>query len=607
MNLKRYIKYKLKRTFIPFHIKLSISHILISILPICIIYFISYNIYSNSILSETSDRMTSVIMQASEDVEDIFHSMTVLLMSIPSSTKIKEVIYNPRWITETPDIKKMEDYQSVNDAFYGILYLRTDIASVRLVPFQGASIIYFENGVLIGYPHPFIPWLREIFFENGREVFISPHKTLAPSNIKTNVFSVAKAFKDRNGRIVGTIMVDAKVDEINTIIDNAGSINKTQVAILDTEGSIIFNSSNLQYVKRLDDQLLSKIQGSPSGTLRHIINGEDYLVIHKTSEVSGWKFVAFSKINSLLEKTHKVKTIVLTVGFFAFSFSVILSIVIAIKVTTPLKNLNISMDGVTDRNFDVYLRPTSNDEIGKLTRNFNSMIRRIKNLIVKKYEADIRRKQAELKALESQINPHFLYNTLETISSIAYLKDVPEIMTISRSLSDLFRYSINNEKKLVTLGDELYHTANYINIQKIRHGNKFNVCYNIPEEAKKYNVIKLILQPIIENSINHGLELIKLGGIIKVSAHKSLDNMLIIEVEDNGIGIPHEKLKRIQADLNRDSAETYETSGSIGLANVHFRIKHYYGNNYGLTIESTDEKGCKVILKLPITEDRKEI
>jgi two-component system sensor histidine kinase YesM len=228
------------------------------------------------------------------------------------------------------------------------------------------------------------------------------------------------------------------------------------------------------------------------------------------------------------------------------------------------------------------------------------MVKRIKNLIFKEYEADLKRKEAELKALESQINPHFLYNTLETISSIAYLKDIPEITTISKSLSQLFRYSISNDKKLVTLADELYHTSNYINIQTIRHGNKFNVIFDIDESLKKYKVIKLILQPLIENSVNHGLELVKSGGLISISAKLITNHTLMIEVEDNGVGISHKKLEVIQNYLNNGSDDTCsETSKSIGLTNVHFRIQHYYGKDYGLSLESKNEMGTKVTIRLP--------
>jgi two-component system sensor histidine kinase YesM len=600
MSIKRLIGYILKKAYIPFHIKLSLSHLLIAVLPMSIIYFVSYNIYSNSILSETSDRITNVVSQTSEEVDKTFDSMKTLLIATSSSSNIKNIVYNPQWITETPIEQKIEEYQRIHDLFYGILYLRNNISSVRLVPLRGISVIWYENGLTIGYPHPKIPWYEDIVRSNRREVFIPPHKPLPPSMIQSDVFSAARILRDQDGNIIGTIMIDRKVEEINSIINKASSTNKIQIAILNTDGSIVFKSDNLQYGRFLDNELLLKINSNLNGTLNYKMNGEDYILMFNTSQVSGWKFVAFTKVSSLLEKAYQIRSISLIVAFFTIVFSLLLSIFIAVKVTKPLNKLNASIENVKNKNFDIYLRPSSNDEIGRLTRNFNSMIKRIKNLIIKEYEADLKRKEAELKALESQINPHFLYNTLETISSIAYLKNAPEITTISRSLSDLFRYSINNEKKLVTFGDELYHTQNYINIQKIRHGNKFNVIFDIDEELKNYKVIKLILQPIIENSINHGLELMKSGGLITIEAKLHNDDTLIIKIQDNGVGISQQTLKAIQDYLNRDPGDTsIETTKTIGLANVHFRIQHYYGKNYGLTIESAHEQGTKVTIKIP--------
>jgi two-component system sensor histidine kinase YesM len=228
------------------------------------------------------------------------------------------------------------------------------------------------------------------------------------------------------------------------------------------------------------------------------------------------------------------------------------------------------------------------------------MVSRIKDLIVSEYEADVKRKDAELKALEAQINPHFLYNTLETMNSIAYLKGVPEIATITRSLSQLFRYSIDSTKKQVTIADEIFYTTNYINIQKIRYGDTFKVIYRIDAALMEYKVIKLIFQPLIENALIHGLESLKSGGVIVVGAKLVSDQTLVIEVVDNGVGIMPEKLAAIHKSLSGSSDDvSYKITRSIGLANVHFRVRHFYGKKYGLTIANNSEGGVKVTLTIP--------
>ncbi len=591
----------LKNTYIPLRTKLSISHLSVALFPALIISVISYTIYSNAILSETTKRMETLVTQTNQELDTSFDSVKTLLLASYSSSEIKEILYNPHWTTETPPGQKIEYFRRINDFFRGTLYLKNNISAIRFLPVQGISVIWYENGLILGYPHPILPWYQQIINADIYEAFIPPHRPLAPSSQNQNkVFSIGKAIRGTHGNIISIIMVDVKAAEIKNILNRASIVNNMQLAVINNAGRIIFGSKNLQKGKFLDRRLLQKIKSTPSGRLQYKINGENYLLMYETSKVSGWKLVTFTKINTLLKKANEVRVISLIIVILSIVVSLLFSILLSIKLTNPLKRLSSSMNQVKNRNFDVYLPISSNDEIGTLTQDFNGMVEKINHLIFKEYETDLRRKGAELKALESQINPHFLYNTLETINSIAYLKDVPEITTISRCLSELFRYSIDSTKKRVTLADELYHTSNYIEIQKIRRPGQFKVQMEIPESLLDYKVVKFIFQPFIENSITHGLKQMKSGGLIIISAELLENQTLIIRVKDNGAGIPPEKLATIEEFLNQDSDDPSSESNSfIGLGNVHFRIRHSFGENYGLTIESDRKTGTIVTIKLP--------
>jgi two-component system sensor histidine kinase YesM len=607
MRLRQAVADFYKGIYLPLRIKLSLAHLFLVLLPSLVITYLSYSIYTNSVLTETTNRMKSIVTQTNLELDTTFDTMKTLLLASYSSEYIKQILYNPRWTITTPAEQKLQDFKKLNDFFRGMLYLKKNVSSIRFIPLHGISITWYENALTLGYLYSVIPWKHQITAAGISEVFIPPHKPLSPlSSNQGKIFSIGKLIRDFQGKILSYIIIDIKINEITDILNKASIVNNLQTALISRDNRIIFGSKNLNYNSIWDDGSFRKIRDNVRGLLVYKINGEKYILIYNTSRISGWKFVAFTKISSLLIKANQMRAFTLIVILFSIIISLLLSILLSTKLTNPLAKLSASMKDIENKNFNVYLPTSSNDEIGILTRDFNSMVEKIRNLIIKEYQTDLKRKDAELKVLELQINPHFLYNTLETIYSIAYLKNIPEIATISQSLSQLFRYSISYGNFQVTLADELSHTINYVNIQKIRHGDKFDVLFEIDDTLKNYKVIKLILQPLIENSITHGLESIKSGGLIITRAKLVQNQTLVIQVEDNGVGIDPEKLVLIQQYLNNNSYDlSIETTKSIGLANIHFRIQYYYGKDYGLTIENIknpNEKWTRVTLQFPATK-----
>jgi two-component system sensor histidine kinase YesM len=229
------------------------------------------------------------------------------------------------------------------------------------------------------------------------------------------------------------------------------------------------------------------------------------------------------------------------------------------------------------------------------------MIEKIDTLIKDKYQTQLIVMDAEMKALESQINSHFLYNTLESINSIAEIEGIDRISIMTKALGDMFRYSIKTDSELVYLEEELKHINDYMVIQKIRYNNKIDAEFNIPEDLLKCKILKLILQPIVENAICHGLEYKKGSGILRINAFIEGPN-IIFEILDDGIGIPAEQLSNMQRVLNEPPQ--FEKLGrrdkrGIGIANVNSRIKLYYGKEYGLTVSSKQNVGTCIQITVP--------
>ena len=249
-----------------------------------------------------------------------------------------------------------------------------------------------------------------------------------------------------------------------------------------------------------------------------------------------------------------------------------------------------------------------NDEIGLMYREYDAVVKSLNEYIRKDYQNKLATMDAQMRALEAQIDAHFLFNTLETINSIAEIEEVEPIQTISMALANMFRYSIKTQSELVPLRDEINHIRNYISIQNIRYDNRFTVDIQIPEETLNERVLKLILQPVIENSINHGFKRCQIRGKILIEAYTDESN-LYIRISDDGVGMNETQLENLKNLLNSRPAveelgkRVYE---SIGIKNINSRIQLYYGTMYGLNIDSVENEGTTALITVPRKQERKK-
>lgn len=249
-----------------------------------------------------------------------------------------------------------------------------------------------------------------------------------------------------------------------------------------------------------------------------------------------------------------------------------------------------------------YLNRT--DEIGTLYNEYNAMVESLNSAVKQDYQDKLVILDAQMKSLEARINSHFLFNTLEAINSIAELDDNETIATMSLALGNMFRYTLKTQSELVTVQDELGHVHDYVSIQQIRFDNRFHLELDIPDELLSHKVLKLILQPLVENALYHGLNYCTTGDTITIQAYVE-NNCLFINVHDNGQGMSPETLAALQQLLNQEASFTelgHRNKQSIGLKNIHSRIELYYGKGYGLTVSSCLNKWTNVQIKIPFLQ-----
>jgi len=318
-----------------------------------------------------------------------------------------------------------------------------------------------------------------------------------------------------------------------------------------------------------------------------------------------WRVVSITDSGLVLGNIYGILRYSLLICSAIMLFSILIFGLLSNKLTQGLRRLVYNMDKIKDGKFDVFINLKENDEIGEISRSFKNMIDRIDNLINEVYlydihlkDLEIKKKEAELNALQSQINPHFLFNTMESIRMNLIRKGDMEISDVIQDFALLLRRSIETGSDSLPLRKELDLMEYYLKIQKFRYRDKFE--YKIDVSAELYEVIipKFIIQPIVENALYHGIEMKDEQCVLKVFSRVTPENIIIICVEDDGAGMNADKLNDVIKGLDTDPGDD-EAADRIGIRNVHQRLKLYYGPQYGVQIESTENIGTSVKILLP--------
>jgi two-component system sensor histidine kinase YesM len=288
--------------------------------------------------------------------------------------------------------------------------------------------------------------------------------------------------------------------------------------------------------------------------------------------------------------------------FSAVGFSVVAAWSLSKSIYTPIKKLHDVTTTITKNDLQALMTSDNVDEITELGMSFNIMIGKIKELLDSKMKEQQELKKAELRALQAQINPHFLYNTLDTIIWMAEAKQTGQVVEIVTALSRFFRISLSKGMDWITIGEEVERTRSYLTIQKMRYRDILDFKIEVAADVTENTTLKLILQPLVENALYHGIKNKRQGGTIWVRARRRNDDEILLEVEDDGIGFTPDKLAQLRAELDDDSGDIKLESG-FGIGNVNKRIRLYYGKPYGLSVRSGYNTGTCVTLLIPAKKE----
>jgi len=572
--------------------KLIWINFLLILVPLAVMGVYAFASFQKTMEKNVGSYQLQSLRQVSLNIDTYMNELDRLTITPYSYKEIMDFISSPR---KPKQPMTLEEIESLN-RFVSSIFIngRLDIMGVSLYGEKGASYVVLpESQYVTTYKlDDSADWLKQARSRSGQPTFITTHEISSTSGMSYQAFSIARELRSFDtGRTLGYIVIDIDPVSVRKLLQQAETSEQEVMYIVDSQGQVVIKRDDAQ-----PELELGMLNGE--GLLQGIGTGkEKRLVAYVTSDVTGWTTISAVPIKELMKDSLIVRNSIALALLICIGLAMIVTVIVAYRMTLPLRKLSRLMHKVEQGELLVQFPVHSDDEVGRLGHSFNTMVSKLSELGYLLYETEIREKDAQISALQSQINPHFLYNTLGSISMLAEVADNQEIITMSNNLSKLLRYSLSNRKEKVTLRDELLHVNGYMGIQKIRYEERIQYTQQVDLDAYELAVIPLIIQPLVENAINHGIDKGVGSGNIRLSAAANGSTLTIV-VEDDGIGLGKEELDALRERLLY-SKELGGQSGN-GLLNVHRRIVLHYGEAYGLILDSMPYQGLKVSVTLPV-------
>ena len=499
--------------------------------------------------------------------------------------------------------KNMRSYEMSSQAFSDTLLSRADISSIMIFGKKKMLLnrsMYTYQKVALDYSK--LDWYAKAVAKPQDAIITGPNRH-SFFDTDDEVISLSREVQSyENGTFRGVILINLNMNKITEICNSFQEKQENFICIINDKGELVYEQQNGKERFAFDEkenrqELNTALGKTKESCFRLNYRGEKYLVTRTDMKTTGWTLVSMVPYKSVMAETMAISGVMILAVAITLIVTLLLLNRILTGVVKPLKKLEKYMVQVNPDNMDQRMEILTDDEIGHLSMKFNQMMDRIRNLKEQVIEEQEDKRKYELQALQAQINPHFLYNTLDSIIWMAETND-SNIVAMTEALAKLFRISLNKGNEEISLERELEHVKNYLIIQSMRYADKFTYEILVEPGVERCRTIKLILQPIVENCIYHGIKKKRGTGKITIRAYRR-EQDLIIEVSDDGCGMPEEICRKILS----DEIESENISGSgIGVKNVNERIQLRFGKKYGLSYSSEEGVGTTVTYVLPYNE-----
>jgi len=528
----------------------------------------------------------AVYTQTSELSTQIVYNYENTIGSIIETSNIVQMAIDRYEIDREQGILQLSDYLSQ------VINLRRDIIKISVYDLETRRILASSNEKEIGQSVSITDaeWLYDAISDPTMHIFSTPYEEFGSEEYKINV---SKHIRFQNGASAGVLLIETSFQSFIDLVDKSNLGEGGHITIIDTSYNIVYTSLPEHEAARGGvDVAREIILGSKSAEL----GGNNMAINVDTLSNTMWRICVFINIDKLIEieqtfliTTVIVSGVVLTIGILLFAG-------VARTITSPMKQLELAMQKVEKSDYfrmeEVEI--AASWEVEALTRRFNRMMRKIGELMDHIIAEQHAQRKSELKALQNQINPHFLYNTLDSIMWLIENKKNDEAAEMVVALARLFRIGVTGDSELIPVRDEIEHVRNYLLIQKIRYAGSFDYDFEVDDATLDLHTMKLILQPIVENCIYHGLKNRIDEGFIKICAYIEGEN-LMLRVSDNGYGMRQQTIDSLY-----NSFEESSTSNNVGLKNIYQRVMIYYGGNAHMSIESELDEGTTITIREPL-------
>ncbi|GGH43820.1 histidine kinase [Paenibacillus silvae] len=588
--------------------KLFLVLVLVSIVPIIVVSVSSYRSYTKLVNEQTSLVTSTTIGNSVKSMEVILQNIdrisVTLLQQSSNATAYSTVSDELMKLNTTNDQYEIFMIRSKLKLIFENILLGTNyINGLYLFTPDGKWISYGSSGtdLRLDYIALHDQWYLDTIQRKGDlyvgEVGVKPYII----NAKRSIGFSRALYDPNNHEFLGVFMLDCSMSIFDGLKRNpAPSLSNLYLA--DDQGKILYSTDGQQVGQSLAPNLTSAMEHVNSLSQYKVIQDKIMTVMQK---VPGhpWSVVANISLERLYEQYNISQKLLLYIAVSCAVIFLFLSFFLSNLITKPIIELTKMMRKTKSHPF-VKIKPKRSkqvDEIGILYHEFDKMMKQIDTHIRESYQNKILTMDSQMKALEAQINSHFLYNTLESINSIAEIEEVESIVVMTKSLGDMFRYSIKTDSERVRVNEELQHVENYMAIQQIRYDDKITFKLLVDPEVRSRHMLKLLLQPLVENAIYHGLENKRGKGSISITG-KLQEDRIIFKVCDDGAGMSREQVLELQQLLSQPPefiAVGQRLKQSIGIKNVHSRIVLYYGDGYGLSINSEMHQGTRITVEIP--------
>lgn len=548
--------------------------------------------YKNSINFSQNENTNQIIKQINNNIESYVNNTENIINYMSIDPRILKFFNDNK--LENNDIED-EAYKSI----YNFVKFNHEIAGIMIVNSNGGYISDVMNKVSRDSLTTEEWYLKAYNNPENIQLFTKPIGRNIDNIFRYSadeVFSMSKAVVDSGTKeIKGVILIDIKLDAIKEIIENSKPGTAGFVYVMDSNKEIVYTPVN-NTVYRIKNEWIEEINNE---IIIKNINGENYQLTKFKSKYTGWETIGVFPESESLRVIEYIKYSSLIIAIVALIIAEMLVVVFTKSIVKPMYKLKQLMKRAQEGDLTVSFNAKYNDEVGELGNSFNNMVKEINNLINLVQKEEKSKRIAEMNVLQAQIKPHFMYNTLDTIRWMAEEHNEEDIVEIIEAFTNLLRISLSKGKEMISVKDELNHVQSYLIIQKIRYEDKLDYEIQFDENILEYQLIKLILQPLVENAIYHGIKEKRGNGKILITG-KIEGNMLCFTVSDNGKGMEEEVLNKINKMLTKSGENKIEIG--YGIFNVNERIRIIYGEEYGLKYKSVYGEGTIVELRHPIIE-----